>query len=253
MNKVVLITGATSGIGRSCAELFAKNKYDVIITGRREERLQKLKEEIENEYGVKVFSLCFDVRDKDSVHQSISSLPAEWKNIDVLINNAGLSLGLSPVHEGNIDDWETMIDTNVKGLLYVSKEVMSLMIERRQGYIINLGSIAGKETYLNGNVYCASKHAVDSLTKAMRMDLLPYGIRVSAIHPGAVETEFSVVRFKGDEARAKKVYEGFQPLTPDDIADSIYFMASRPAHVNINEMIIMPAAQATASLINRNT
>lgn len=251
MDKIVLITGATSGIGRSCAHVFAQDQHRMIITGRREDRLQQMKNHLEDKYNVQIRTLCFDIRNRKEVQQAMASLPSEWRDIDVLVNNAGLSLGLGPVHEGNTDDWDTMIDTNVKGLLYISKEVMPGMCERKKGHIINIGSIAGKETYLNGNVYCASKHAVDSLTKAMRMDLLPYGIKVSAIHPGAVETEFSIVRFKGDEQRAKKVYEGFQPLTPDDIANAVRYVASLPEHVNINDLVIMPTAQANASLINR--
>lgn len=251
MKKVVLITGATSGIGLSCATIFAQNGCDLILTGRREDRLKKIQSELQKNHLISVKTLCFDVCNQIEVQEAIQSLGNYKKSIDILINNAGLSMGLNPIHEGLLDDWETMIDTNIKGLLYVSKEIMPVMVDRKAGHIINLGSIAGKETYLNGNVYCATKHAVDSITKAMRVDLLPYGIKVSAIHPGAVETEFSLVRFKGDKARAKKVYEGFNPLTPDDIAETIYFIASRPDHVNINDLIIMPKAQASASQIER--
>jgi 3-hydroxy acid dehydrogenase/malonic semialdehyde reductase len=251
MNKTVFITGATSGIGQSCARIFAARDHRVIITGRRQDRLDTLRNELERDHATPVYTLCFDVRDRAAVQKAVESLPAEWKNIDILINNAGLSLGLDPVHSGNTDDWDTMIDTNVKGLLYVSRAVSPGMVERKSGHIINIGSIAGKETYLNGNVYCATKHAVDSLSKAMRMDLLVHGIRVSAIHPGAVETEFSEVRFKGDKERAKKVYEGFQPLSPDDVAETICFVATRPKHVNINDLLVMPSAQANAYLFDR--
>lgn len=246
-----MITGASAGIGEACAHLFAKNNYRVILIARRNDRLQTLKTFLENEYKADVYTSTFDVRIKKDVEDAIHNLPAEWKGIDVLINNAGLSLGLDPIHTGNIDDWETMIDTNVKGLLYVSRAVSSIMVENNSGHIINLGSIAGKESYLNGNVYCATKAAVDSLTKSMRLDLVTYGIKVTAIHPGAVETEFSIVRFKGDVERANSVYNGFEPLHPEDIAEVIYFAASRPAHVNINDLLVMPTAQANATTINR--
>jgi len=244
---IVLITGATSGIGKACAEIFAKNGYDLVITGRRNDRLQELSKELEKEYKVKIHTLCFDIRKLKEVKENISSLAKEFKQIDVLVNNAGLASGLSTIQDGDIDDWEKMIDTNIKGLLYMTKEVANLMITNKKGHIINVGSVAGKEVYANGNVYCASKHAVDALNKAMRIDLLPHCIKVSAIHPGMVETEFSLVRFHGDEARAKKVYDGLQPLTGADIAETIYWMASRPAHVNINDVIIMPTAQANAT------
>ncbi|HEY0771002.1 MAG TPA: SDR family NAD(P)-dependent oxidoreductase [Sphingobacteriaceae bacterium] len=246
MNKIGLITGATSGIGEACARLFAANSYDLIITGRRGERLKSLADELSAAHGIKVTTLVFDIRKKKEVTEKLESLASESKNIDILINNAGLSLGLDPVNEGTVDDWDIMIDTNVKGLLYVTKIVSAWMVKNKSGHIINLGSIAGKETYANGNVYCATKHAVDSLSKAMRIDLLPHHIKVTAIHPGAVETEFSEIRFKGDKQRAKKVYEGFTPLSAGDIADVIWFAASRPAHVNINDLLIMPTAQANA-------
>ena len=249
---ISLITGATSGIGKSTAEIFAKNGYDVIITGRREERLAEFKKYLESTYKVKVHSLCFDIRKLSEVEKAIASLPTELKKIDVLVNNAGLAAGLSAIQDGNIDHWERMIDTNIKGLLYITKKVCKLMIENKKGHIINVGSIAGKEAYANGNVYCGTKHAVDALNKGMRIDLLPHNIKVSAVNPGMVETEFSVVRFDGDESRAKKVYDGFQPLTPDDVAETIYWMASRPAHVNINDVIIMPAAQANSTTVKRN-
>lgn len=247
MSKIVLITGATSGIGKACAEVFAREKYNLIITGRREERLQALQKELEAKEGVNIKTLCFDVSDKDAVAENLNNLPGDWKNIAVLVNNAGLSQGLSAIQDGELSDWETMIDTNIKGLLYVSKIVSGWMINNENGHIINLGSIAAKEVYPNGNVYCATKHAVDALNKAMRIDLLPYGIKVTGIHPGAVETEFSVVRFHGDEEKAKKVYEGYEPLMATDIAETIWFAASRRAHVNISDLIIMPTAQATVA------
>lgn len=243
---LVLITGATSGIGKSTAELFAKNGYDLIITGRRAERLQVVKQDLEK-LGVNVLTLCFDIRKLNEVKAAIASIPSEMKQIDILVNNAGLASGLSTIQDGDIDDWEKMIDTNVKGLLYITREIAPLMVESRKGHIINIGSIGGKEVYANGNVYCATKHAVDALNKGMRIDLLPHGIKVTSINPGMIETEFSVVRFHGDEERAKKVYEGINPLTPEDIAETIYWTASRPAHVNINELIIMPTAQASAT------
>lgn len=249
---IALVTGATSGIGKSTAEIFAKNGYDLIITGRRQERLSEFQKHLESAYKIKVHSLCFDIRKLSEVEKAISDLPAEFRKIDVLVNNAGLAAGLSAIQDGNIDHWERMIDTNIKGLLYITKSVSKLMIENKKGHIINVGSIAGKEAYANGNVYCGTKHAVDALNKGMRIDLLPHNIKVSAINPGMVETEFSVVRFDGDENRAKKVYEGFQPLTADDVAETIYWMTSRPAHVNINDIIIMPAAQANSTTVKRN-
>jgi NADP-dependent 3-hydroxy acid dehydrogenase YdfG len=253
MNKIALITGATSGIGKATAIQFAQNNYQLILTGRRNDRLVALKNELSASYQTEILTLNFDVQDNEAVQNALASLPAAWKKIDVLVNNAGLSLGLDPIQSANLADWEQMIDTNVKGLLYVSKIVSNWMIENKRGHIINIGSIAGKETYANGNVYCATKHAVDSLNKAMRLDLLTSGIRVTAIHPGAVETEFSVVRFKGDQARADKVYEGFEPLRPSDIADAIYYASQTPPHVNINEIIIMPTAQANAGTIFRQS
>jgi NADP-dependent 3-hydroxy acid dehydrogenase YdfG len=251
MAKIALITGATSGIGEACANVFARERYDLILTGRRIDRLEKLAAHLKEEYNVNVTLLQFDVRDRDEVVKQLAALPDECKKVNVLINNAGLSQGLEPFQQGSFDDWDTMIDTNVKGLLYVSKVVSNWMITNGFGHIINIGSIAGKDVYANGNVYCASKFAVDALNKGMRIDLLPYGIKVTAIHPGAVETEFSEVRFKGDKARAKKVYEGFDPLLAEDIAETIWFAASRPAHVNINEMTVMPTAQANGSTIFR--
>ncbi|ADY52515.1 short-chain dehydrogenase/reductase SDR [Pseudopedobacter saltans DSM 12145] len=247
MNSIVLITGATAGIGEACAKIFAKNSYDLILTGRREERLTALKQRLESDYKVNVKTLCFDVRDKGKVIENLETLPLNWKKVDVLINNAGLSQGLDDIQDGDFDDWDTMIDTNIKGLLYVTKVVSNWMIENKKGHIVNLGSIAAKEVYAKGNVYCATKHAVDALNKAMRIDLLKHGIKVTGIHPGAVETEFSVVRFHGDEEKAAKVYEGFEPLMAQDIAETIWFVVTRPAHVNINDLLIMPTAQASTS------
>lgn len=249
---IALITGATSGIGKSTALEFAKHGYDLIITGRRQERLTELSKEITQNYKVNVCDVCFDVRQESEVKNAFANLPETFKNIDVLVNNAGLAAGLSSIQEGKLEHWEQMIDTNIKGLLYVTKHVTPLMIARKKGHIINLGSIAGKEVYANGNVYCATKHAVDALNKGMRIDLLPHGIKVSAINPGMVETEFSIVRFDGDAERAKKVYEHMTPLKPEDIAETIYWMASRPAHVNINDVIIMPTVQANATTVLRN-
>lgn len=253
MPKIALITGATSGIGMATARLLAANTYDLILTGRRQERLERLAAELTDTHRIAVKSLCFDVRYREDTTAALAALPVDWQAIDVLVNNAGLSQGLDPFHLASTTDWDTMIDTNIKGLLYVSSIVSNWMVARRDGHIVNIGSIAGKETYTNGNVYCATKHAVDSLNKAMRLDLLPYGIRVSAVHPGAVETEFSEVRFKGDTERAKKVYEGFEPLLAEDIAEAIWFMVSRPKHVTINDMLIMPTAQASATQLLRKS
>ncbi|SDD65329.1 NADP-dependent 3-hydroxy acid dehydrogenase YdfG [Mucilaginibacter pineti] len=252
MTKIALITGATAGIGEACAHVFAREGYNLILTGRRNDRLEKLAAHLNDKYNVEVATSSFDVRNRQQVIDNLEGLPAKWKKVNVLVNNAGLSQGLDPIQNGNIDDWETMIDTNIKGLLYVSRVVSNWMIDNGYGHIINLGSIAGKEVYLNGNVYCATKHAVDALNKGMRIDLLSHGIRVTAVHPGAVETEFSEVRFKGDKERAKKVYDGFEPLIAQDIAETIWFVASRPAHVNINDLVIMPTAQATAGNIFRS-
>ncbi len=248
---LVLITGATSGIGKSTAQLFAKNGHDLIITGRREDRLKEIKTQLESDFKIKITTLCFDIRKLSEVETAISTLSSENKKIDVLVNNAGLAAGLGPIQSGNIDHWERMIDTNIKGLLYISRAISNLMIENKKGHIINIGSIAGKEVYANGNVYCATKHAVDALNKAMRIDLLTHNIKVTAINPGMVETEFSIVRFDGDSDKAKKVYEGLQPLTPEDIAETIYWVANRPPHVNINDIIIMPTVQATATNVIR--
>ena len=246
MSKIALVTGVTSGIGEATAILLAKEGYDLIVTGRRGERVAALEASLKAEYGVKVLPLVFDVRSQVEVEKYLGGLPDEWKAIDVLVNNAGLAVGLNPVQDGVVDDWERMIDTNVKGLLYVTRVVANYMKGRCSGHIVNLCSIAGKESYANGNVYCATKHAVDALTKGMRIDLLPYNIRVSQICPGAVETEFSVVRFKGDQERAGNVYKGFTPLTAIDVADAIMYMVKCPPHVNINDMVIMPTAQANS-------
>jgi 3-hydroxy acid dehydrogenase / malonic semialdehyde reductase len=251
MSKIALITGATAGIGEACARLFAKEKYNLILLARRSDKLENLAGTLRQEFGIQVLTLTVDVRNKAEVFQ-LEGLDDQWKHVDVLINNAGLSQGLDPIQDGDTDDWDTMIDTNVKGLLYVTRVVSPWMVSRRSGHIVNIGSIAGKETYANGNVYCATKHAVDSLNKAMRIDLLPFSIKVTAVHPGAVETEFSEVRFKGDKERAKKVYEGFEPLYAQDIAEAIWFAVSRPVHVNINDMLIMPTAQANTTHLLRN-
>ena len=253
MPKIAFITGASAGIGAATASILAQNGYNLLLAARRLDRLETLATELQVQYGVRVHTFALDVRNRAEVSAQLNALPAEWQNIHVLVNNAGLSQGLDAFHEANLDDWDTMLDTNVKGLLYVSRLVSEWMVARKTGHIINIGSIAGKETYANGNVYCATKHAVDSLNKAMRLDLLTSGIRVTAIHPGAVETEFSVVRFKGDPQRADKVYEGFEPLRPSDIADAIYYASQTPAHVNINEIIIMPTAQANAGTIFRQS
>ncbi len=250
MSKIALVTGATSGIGEATAMIFAENGINVIITGRREERLNILKNKLES-MNVRVLTLCFDVRDEEEVNKNLKNLPAEWKEIDILVNNAGLAAGLSTFQEGDTDDWNRMIDTNVKGLVYVTRAISPGMVERKRGHIINIGSIAGKEVYPNGNVYCATKHAVDAITKGMRIDMLPHNIKVTQVCPGAVETEFSIVRFHGDKNRADKVYEGFECLVAQDVAECIWFVASRPAHVNINDMIVMPTAQASGSIFHK--
>ena len=250
MSKIALVTGATSGIGKATAQILAKNNYKIILCGRREDRLLELKNELSA--FTEVHTLSFDVRDKKAVFDSINSLPEGFSKIDVLINNAGNAHGLDAIQNGDLDDWDAMIDINLKGLLYVSKAIIPKMIEQKSGHIINIGSIAGKEVYANGNVYCASKHAVDALNQAMRIDLNPYGIRVGGIHPGAVETEFSEVRFKGDLERAANVYKGFEPLRAEDIADIIYFVISRPYHVNIADLMVLPTAQASATVMNRS-
>ncbi len=249
-NRIALITGATSGIGKATAILFAVEGINLILCGRRQDRLEALQKELAKQ--TKVTTLNFDVRDKDKVFEAIASLPSEFANIDILINNAGNAHGLDPINEGSTDDWDAMLDINVKGLLYVSKAVIPNMTERKSGHIINIGSTAGKEVYLNGNVYCASKHAVDALTTGMRMDLNPYGIKVGAVNPGAVETEFSNVRFKGDGEKADAVYNGFKPLDAEDVAETLYFVVTRPPHVNIADLIITPTAQASATVWNKS-
>jgi 3-hydroxy acid dehydrogenase/malonic semialdehyde reductase len=248
---IAFITGATAGFGKAIAEQFAKNKYDVIITGRRKDRLEAFAEDLKIRHKVQVLTLCFDVRHLEEVKNAISSLSEQWKNIDILVNNAGLAAGLNPIQDGDIDDWERMIDTNVKGLLYMTRTLAPLLIKNGKGHIINIGSVAGKEVYANGNVYCASKHAVDALNKAMRIDLLPHGIKVTAVNPGLAETEFSIVRFHGDEEKAKSVYKGLQALKAEDIAETVFWAATRPPHVNILDIVITPAAQANSTTVIR--
>lgn len=247
--KTALITGATSGIGKATAEIFAKNKINLILCGRRNDRLIQLKKELSKL--TDVTTLQFDVSKKKEVFKAINNLPVAFQHIDILINNAGNAHGLSSIQEGSIDDWDAMLDINVKGLLYVSKAILPQMVERNNGFVVNIGSIAGKEVYSNGNVYCASKYAVNALNKAMRIDLNKHNIRVSAIHPGAVETEFSEVRFKGDKEKAKNVYKGFDALQAQDIAEIIYFVVSRPLHVNIEDLIVYPTAQASATILHK--
>ncbi len=248
-NKTAFITGATSGIGMATAKLFAKNGMKIVICGRREDRLKKLSEELSTL--TEVFTLKFDIRDKEEAEDAIQSLPANFSEIDILINNAGNAHGLDAIDEGNSDDWDAMLDINVKGLLYVSKAILPGMLKRKSGHIINIGSTAGKEVYPKGNVYCASKYAVDAITQGMRIDLNGKGIKVGAINPGLVETEFSEVRFKGDSERAEKVYQGFTPLKPEDIADIIWFAVTRPAHVNIADLTVMCLDQASSTIVNK--
>ncbi|HRH02012.1 MAG TPA: SDR family NAD(P)-dependent oxidoreductase [Bacteroidia bacterium] len=243
MNRA-LITGATAGIGKATAELFAANNIHLILTGRRTNRLTELKEALTKKYGIEVQCLCFDIRNQMEVSAALNTLDDKWKKIDILVNNAGLAMGLGPIQEGEINDWEQMIDTNIKGLLYVTRIVAPWMIAHKKGHIVNISSIAGTQAYPNGNVYCATKHAVVGLTKSMRIDMLPHGIRVTSISPGMVETEFSLVRFHGDEARAKKTYLGLQPLSAEDIADTVWYAVSRKAHVTINDIEITCTAQA---------
>lgn len=249
MKKIALITGASSGIGKATAVFFASNGWNVVITGRREEKLQILKQELESAYSIKVLTLAFDIQDKMAVQKVINNLPSDWKVIDVLVNNAGLALGKEGLQNGNIEDWETMIDTNVKGLLYITKAVLPNMIKRNKGHIINLSSTAGKEVYAGGNVYCATKHAVEAITKSLRIDVLPHNIKVSSVSPGLVETEFSKVRFKGDSSKADFVYKGFTPLYAEDVADAIYYVASRPSHVNIGDILLTCTAQANSTTV----
>ena len=246
--KTTLITGATSGIGMATARVFAEKGHKLILCGRRTERLAELK----NELNTEVHTLTFDVRNREDVFKAIESIPVKFQDIDILLNNAGNAHGLSTIQDGNMDDWDAMMDGNVKGLLYVTKAILPNMIKRNSGFIVNIGSVAAKEVYPNGNVYCASKHAVDALSKSMRIDLAGHNIRVSAIHPGAVETEFSEVRFKGDTEKAKKVYEGYKALQAKDIADIIHFVVTRPNHVNIEDLVVYPTAQASATIMNKN-
>jgi NADP-dependent 3-hydroxy acid dehydrogenase YdfG len=250
MEKGVFITGATSGIGKATAQRLASEGMNLVLCGRRKDRLELLKKELSAK--TDVHTLCFDVRNKTAVKEAILSLPDEFSHIDILVNNAGNAHGLDPIQTGNSDDWDAMIDINVKGLLYVSKEIIPKMIAQKSGHIINIGSTAGKEVYPNGNVYCASKHAVDAINQGMRMDLNKHGIRVGAINPGLVETEFSEVRFKGDQQRASSVYEGYEPLKAENIADIIHFVVTRPYHVNIADLIVLPTAQASSTMINKN-
>jgi len=251
MEKIVLVTGATSGFGKAIAEKFAAQKWYCIITGRRADKLHAIADELREKFQIRVLSLVFDVQKKDEVFQNLSNLPEEWKEVDVLVNNAGLALGRDNFDEGNIEDWDTMIDTNVKGLLYVTKAIIPYMTSRNHGHIINIGSGAGKEVYEKGNVYCASKFAVDAISKSLRIDLLQHKIKVTAIHPGAADTEFSIVRFKGDEDKAKQIYKGYTPLHAEDIADITWYCATLPPHVCINELMVTCTAQANMVYFNK--
>lgn len=251
MTPIALITGATSGFGKAIALKFAANRYNLILTGRRADRLQELKNTLTSTYGIEVIALSFDVRSRNAAFEAIEQLPAAWKGIDVLVNNAGLALGRDYFDEASIDDWDTMIDTNLKGLLYVTKAAIPGMIARRQGHIINIGSTAGKEVYEKGNTYCATKHAVTAISQAMRIDLLRHRIKVTAIHPGAADTEFSSVRFKGDEEQARKVYEGYDPLTAGDVADVVYYTTTLPGHVCINDLVMTCTAQANSMYLHK--
>jgi 3-hydroxy acid dehydrogenase/malonic semialdehyde reductase len=250
MSKIILVTGASSGFGKAIATKFAAGGWNVIITGRRKEKLDELGKALEANYGIKTLSLVFDVQDKKAVFDNLQNIPTEWQAINILVNNAGLALGRDSFENANLEDWETMIDTNVKGLLYASKAVLPMLIKEK-GHIINIGSTAGKEVYKDGNVYCASKHAVDAISKAQRIDLLQYQIKVTAIHPGAADTEFSVVRFKGDAEKAKAVYTGYTPLMAEDIADTVWYVANTPAHVCINDLVITCTAQANSMYLQK--
>lgn len=251
MSKTIFITGGTSGFGRAIAEKFAAHGYRIIITGRRVGRLLEVAEALKKQYAAGVHALNFDVRDRSAVAQAVASLPDEWKSIDILVNNAGLAAGHDLIQDASLDDWDAMIDTNVKGLLYMTRELLPLLLNSTSAYIFNIGSAASKYVYEKGNVYCATKFAVDALTQSMRIDLLKRNVRVTAIHPGLVETEFSMVRYKGDAERARNVYKGLKPLAAEDIADVLYYCASTPLHVNINELVIMPTAQASPFHIER--
>lgn len=251
MKKIILVTGATSGFGKAIALRFAREGHDVIVTGRRKELLENLAKNIITCHHVEALPLCFDIRNPEAVEKAIKDLPPRWRKIDVLVNNAGLAVGLSSIQEGTIDDWERMIDTNVKGLLYMTRQVAPLMVANGKGHIINIGSIAGKEVYPNGNVYCASKFAVDALTKGMRIDMLPHGIKVTQVAPGAAVTEFSLVRFKGNAEKAQAVYDGYTPLKPEDVAEVVYYVTTLPDHVNINDLVIMCTAQGSSMHFNK--
>jgi len=251
MKKIILITGATAGFGKATAELFAKSGWDCIITGRRQDRLDALAKSLETAYGVSVHSLCFDIQNRADVFKAVESLPEAWQAFDVLLNNAGLALGRDSFESANLDDWDTMIDTNVKGLMYMTKAVLPFMIARKKGHIINIGSTAGKEVYKDGNGYCASKHAVDAISKAMRIDLLPHHIKVTAIHPGAAETEFSLVRFKGDDQKASAVYDGYKALEATDIASIVYYLSTLPTHVCINDLVVTCLSQANSFYLQK--
>ena len=248
-----MVTGATAGFGREIARRFASEGHHLIITGRRKPLLTELAAELSALPGVETLPLCFDVRSRKEVEEAIGGLTGKWRDIDILVNNAGLAAGLSPIHEGSIDDWDQMIDTNVKGLLYLTRSVAPVMVARKQGHIINIGSIAGKEVYPMGNVYCGSKFAVDAITRGTRIDLVTHGIKVTQIAPGAAKTEFSLVRFKGDRERADSVYNGFQPLLAEDIAEAVYYVTTLPPHVNVNEMVLMPTAQASSTTFHRRS
>jgi NADP-dependent 3-hydroxy acid dehydrogenase YdfG len=250
MSKIILVTGASSGFGKAIATKFAAGGWNVILTARRKEKLDELSKALETNYGIKTLSLIFDVQDKKAVFDNLQNLPTEWQAINILVNNAGLALGRDSFENANLEDWETMIDTNVKGLLYASKAALPMLIKEK-GHIINIGSTAAKEVYKDGNVYCASKHAVDAISKAQRIDLLPYQIKVTAIHPGAADTEFSVVRFKGDTEKAKAVYTGYAPLMTEDIADTVWYVANTPAHVCINDLVITCTAQANSMYLQK--
>ena len=250
MSKIILVTGASSGFGKAIATKFAAGGWNVILTARRKEKLDELSKALESNYGIKTLSLIFDMQDKKAVFDNLQNLPTEWQAINILVNNAGLALGRDSFENANLEDWETMIDTNVKGMLYASKAVLPMLIKEK-GHIINIGSTAGKEVYKDGNVYCASKHAVDAISKAQRIDLLPYQIKVTAIHPGAADTEFSVVRFKGDAEKAKAVYNGYTPLMAEDIADTVWYVANTPAHECINDLVITCTAQANSMYLQK--
>jgi serine 3-dehydrogenase len=250
-NKIVLITGATSGIGASCARMFAQAGSQLILLGRRQERLERMAEELSKEFSISTYLLQLDVRDRAAVESVLSSLPESWANIDVLINNAGLSRGMEKLQEGNVDNWDEMIDTNVKGLLYVTRQIVPTMVKQGYGHVVNIGSLAGHQTYPGGNVYCGSKAAVKAISEGLKQDLLGTPVRVTLIDPGMVETEFSVVRFRGDAERAKGVYNGMTPLTPDDIAEVILFCVTRPDHVNISDVVLMPTDQSSATMVYR--